>query len=70
MVPASIIGVNIEDDQGSHFRLVVRDAEGGWSGGRGTLNRMLVKVLTAISAGQASALTLSPADPESFTTNI
>lgn len=38
--------------------------------GHGTFNRMPVKVLAAISAGQASAPTPSPADSESFTSNI
>jgi hypothetical protein len=59
--------ITIEDDQGSHFRLVVRDTEGRRSGGHGTLNRMPVKVLTATSGSMASTKTPLPADPEAFT---
>ncbi len=47
--------LSIEDDQSSHFRLVVRDSEGRRAGGRGALNLMPVKGLTVISASQASS---------------
>jgi len=57
LVPAGITGINIEDDQGSHVRLIVRDAEGRMVGWHGTLNRMPVKVLTAIPESQASVRT-------------
>ncbi|KXB46739.1 hypothetical protein BBP07_15350 [Citrobacter koseri] len=50
LVPAGITGINIEDDQGSHVRLIVCDGEGRMVGGHGTLNRMPVMILTAISA--------------------
>lgn len=35
--------LSIEDDQSSHFRLVVRDSEGLRAGGRGALNLMPVR---------------------------
>ena len=32
--------VLIEDDQGTHFRLVIRNAKGSYAGGAGILNLM------------------------------
>ena len=62
--------VCIEDDRAVTSARWFAMPKAGWSGGHGALSRMPVKVLTVISAGQASALTPSPADPESFTSNI
>lgn len=60
LVPVGITGINIEDDQGSHVRMIVCDAEGRMAGRHGTFNRMPGKVLTAISPSQISLRTYSP----------
>ena len=49
-VTTTYSNITLEDDQGSHVRLIVRDAEGRMVSWHGTLNRMPLKVLTAISA--------------------
>ncbi|EOG5454532.1 TPA: DUF905 family protein [Enterobacter mori] len=60
LVPASITGINIEDDQGGHICLIDSDAEDRMVAWHETLNRMPVKGLTSISARQASVQTPPP----------
>ncbi len=52
-VTAAYRNITIEDEQRSYFRLVIRDPEGGWSGGHGILNLMPVPGLTRISGNMA-----------------
>ncbi len=54
--------VTIEDDQNTHFRLVVRDDDGGMAWGPGILSPMPVQDSTHISGAMASAGRHSPTD--------
>lgn len=69
-VTTAYSNITLEDDQAVTSAWWFETLKAGCSGGHGTLNRMPVKVLTAISAPQASIQAPPPADREAFTRNI